>query len=42
LFGAVGLAAAIISFGLSHHFWQLVLSRCAQGIFNGNIGVTKA
>jgi MFS family permease len=42
LVGAVGLAAAIISFGLSNQFWLLVISRFAQGVFNGNIGVTKA
>ncbi|KIM84952.1 hypothetical protein PILCRDRAFT_817783 [Piloderma croceum F 1598] len=42
VFGTLGLAAAIVSFGLSKHFWPLVVSRCVQGIFNGNIGITKA
>ena len=42
VFGTLGLAAAIMSFGLSKTFWPLVLSRCVQGIFNGNIGITKA
>lgn len=42
VFGTLGLAAAIASFGLSKSFWALVLSRCVQGIFNGNIGITKA
>ena len=42
VFGTLGLAAAIASFGLSKKFWTLVLSRCVQGMFNGNIGITKA
>ncbi|KAG5644660.1 hypothetical protein DXG03_008042 [Asterophora parasitica] len=32
----------MLMFGLSRHFWMLVISRCAQGVFNGNIGVTKS
>ena len=42
VFGTLGLAAAIVSFGLSKTFWPLVFSRCVQGVFNGNIGITKA
>jgi MFS family permease len=42
VFGTLGLAAAIASFGLSKQFWPLVVSRCVQGIFNGNIGISKA
>jgi MFS family permease len=40
--GTLGLAAAVASFGLSKQFWPLVVSRCVQGLFNGNIGITKA
>ncbi|KAG6829995.1 hypothetical protein H0H92_002685 [Tricholoma furcatifolium] len=42
LLGPFGLALAMTSFGLSRNFWMLVLSRCAQGIFNGNVGVAKS
>jgi MFS family permease len=42
LFGTLGLTAAIIFFGVSKAFWALILSRCIQGVFNGNIGITKA
>ncbi|KAG6906174.1 hypothetical protein DXG01_015437 [Tephrocybe rancida] len=42
LLGPFGLALAMTSFGLSKNFWLLVLSRCAQGIFNGNVGVAKS
>lgn len=38
LLGPLGLAFAMIGFGLSTHFWSLVIYRCMQGIFNGNIG----
>ncbi|KAL0945403.1 hypothetical protein HGRIS_000895 [Hohenbuehelia grisea] len=31
----------MFSFGLSSSFWVLLVSRCAQGTFNGNIGVVK-
>ncbi|KAL0945405.1 hypothetical protein HGRIS_000897 [Hohenbuehelia grisea] len=41
LAGTIGLAMAMLGFGLSTHFWMLVVSRCAQGAFNGNIGVVK-
>ncbi|PPQ68704.1 hypothetical protein CVT25_012105 [Psilocybe cyanescens] len=37
----IGLAASMLIFGMSTTFWPLVISRCLQGIFNGNIGVTK-
>lgn len=40
--GMLGLALAMIGFGLSKNFWILILSRCAQGAFNGNVGVTKS
>ena len=42
VFGTLGLAAATISLGLCNKFWPLVLSRCVQGMFNGNIGITKS
>ncbi|KAF5379785.1 hypothetical protein D9615_005700 [Tricholomella constricta] len=42
LLGPFGLALAMTSFGLSRNFWMLVISRCAQGIFNGNVGVAKS
>ncbi|KAF9262457.1 MFS general substrate transporter [Marasmius fiardii PR-910] len=41
LFGPLGLIFAMLGFGLSKTFWPLVVFRCAQGMFNGNIGVTK-
>ncbi|KAG6916780.1 hypothetical protein DXG01_005362 [Tephrocybe rancida] len=31
----------MLSFGASTKFWMLVATRCAQGVFNGNIGVAK-
>ncbi|KAG7090159.1 hypothetical protein E1B28_011767 [Marasmius oreades] len=31
----------MLGFGLSKTFWPLVVFRCAQGMFNGNIGVSK-
>jgi MFS family permease len=40
--GLLGLVASMLAFGLSTRFWGLVVSRCAQGAFNGNIGVTKS
>jgi len=40
--GMIGLAGSMIGFGLSKRYWMLILSRCAQGAFNGNIGVTKS
>ncbi|KAF8069881.1 major facilitator superfamily domain-containing protein [Lyophyllum atratum] len=42
LLGPLGLALAMTSFGLSSNFWMLVISRCAQGLFNGNIGVSRS
>ncbi|KAJ7116549.1 MFS general substrate transporter [Mycena epipterygia] len=42
LFGPVGLALAMLGFGLSKRFWSLVVFRCMQGAFNGNIGVSKS
>ncbi|KAF9009604.1 major facilitator superfamily multidrug-resistance, DHA1 sub-family [Cyathus striatus] len=42
LIGPVGLAIAMFGFGLSSTFWPLVLFRCLQGMFNGNIGVSKS
>ncbi|KAK0218324.1 major facilitator superfamily multidrug-resistance, DHA1 sub-family [Armillaria nabsnona] len=41
LLGPLGLTFAMLGFGLSNNFWSLVLFRCAQGVFNGNIGVSK-
>ncbi|KAL0945400.1 hypothetical protein HGRIS_000894 [Hohenbuehelia grisea] len=41
LAGTLGLALSMFSFGLSSSFWVLLVSRCAQGTFNGNIGVVK-
>ena len=38
LLGPLGLAFTMISFGLSTRFWALLVSRCLQGVFNGNIG----
>ncbi|KAL6307595.1 major facilitator superfamily domain-containing protein [Sparassis latifolia] len=40
--GLLGLTLSMIGFGLSKHYWALVLSRCAEGALNGNIGVTKS
>ncbi|KAJ6589490.1 major facilitator superfamily multidrug-resistance, DHA1 sub-family [Mycena capillaripes] len=42
LFGPVGLALSMLGFGLSKRFWSLVVFRCLQGAFNGNIGVSKS
>ena len=39
LLGPLGLTIAMFSFGMSTTFWPLVISRCFQGVFNGNIGV---
>ncbi|KAK0204477.1 major facilitator superfamily multidrug-resistance, DHA1 sub-family [Desarmillaria ectypa] len=41
LLGPLGLTFAMLGFGASSSFWSLVLFRCAQGVFNGNIGVSK-
>ncbi|RDB23784.1 Protein ZINC INDUCED FACILITATOR-LIKE 1 [Hypsizygus marmoreus] len=40
--GMLGLSLSMLGFGLSKSYWMLILSRCAQGAFNGNIGVTKS
>ncbi|KAH9948712.1 MFS general substrate transporter [Amylocystis lapponica] len=40
--GLLGLTLSMLGFGLSRRYWALVLSRCAQGALNGNIGVTKS
>ncbi|GLB44969.1 putative major facilitator superfamily protein [Lyophyllum shimeji] len=42
LLGPLGLALAMTFFGLSRNFWMLVVSRCAQGVFNGNLGVSRS
>ncbi|KAF8813370.1 MFS general substrate transporter, partial [Phlegmacium glaucopus] len=39
LLGPLGLAVSMFIFGTSTTFVPLVLSRCFQGMFNGNIGV---
>jgi MFS family permease len=41
LLGPLGLALSMFAFGLSKAFWPLVIFRCLQGTFNGNIGVSK-
>ncbi|KAF9463622.1 major facilitator superfamily domain-containing protein [Collybia nuda] len=40
--GMAGLALSMFSFGLSKNYWMLLISRAAQGAFNGNVGVTKS
>ncbi|KAH6909206.1 major facilitator superfamily multidrug-resistance, DHA1 sub-family [Coprinopsis sp. MPI-PUGE-AT-0042] len=42
LLGPLGLAFAMLGFGLSKTFLSLVMFRCMQGVFNGNIGVSKS
>ncbi|KAL0064060.1 hypothetical protein AAF712_009026 [Marasmius tenuissimus] len=41
LWAPLGLAVATVGFGLSKAFWLLVVWRAVQGVFNGNIGVTR-
>ncbi|KAJ7093474.1 major facilitator superfamily multidrug-resistance, DHA1 sub-family [Mycena belliarum] len=41
LLGPLGLAFALVGFGWSKSFQSLVVFRCAQGVFNGNLGVVK-
>lgn len=41
LLGPLGLALSLFTFGISNNFWVLLIARCAQGAFNGNMGVTK-
>ncbi|KAF8879293.1 major facilitator superfamily multidrug-resistance, DHA1 sub-family [Gymnopilus junonius] len=38
----LGLTIAMFLFGSSTTFWSLAVSRCLQGLFNGNIGVAKS
>ncbi|KAG1821052.1 major facilitator superfamily domain-containing protein [Suillus subaureus] len=42
LIGLFGITLSIVSFGFSNRFWMIILSRCAQGALNGNIGVVKS
>ena len=42
VFGMLGLATVVTGFGLSTSFVSLVIFRALQGMFNGNIGITKA
>lgn len=42
LLAPLGLTFAMLLFGTSTTFWPLVVARCMQGIFNGNIGVTRS
>ncbi|RXW25540.1 hypothetical protein EST38_g339 [Candolleomyces aberdarensis] len=42
LMGPLGLSLAMLGFGLSTTFWPLVFFRACQGMFNGNIGVSKS
>ncbi|KAH8824358.1 major facilitator superfamily domain-containing protein [Flagelloscypha sp. PMI_526] len=37
----LGLGLSMIAFGLSDTFWGLAVTRTLQGIFNGDVGVTK-
>ena len=41
LVGLFGVTLSMVSFGLSEKFWMIILSRCAQGALNGNVGVVK-
>ncbi|KAJ7194486.1 major facilitator superfamily multidrug-resistance, DHA1 sub-family [Mycena haematopus] len=41
LLAPLGLGLSMIGFGLSKSFWMLFAFRCAQGAFNGNLGVAK-
>ncbi|KAJ7627078.1 MFS general substrate transporter, partial [Roridomyces roridus] len=41
LLGPLGLTFSLIGFGWSKTFLSLLIFRCAQGVFNGNIGVVK-
>ncbi|KAF9532650.1 major facilitator superfamily domain-containing protein [Crepidotus variabilis] len=42
LIGPLGLSISAVLFGLSTTFWRLLGFRCLQGVFNGNIGVSKS
>lgn len=37
VFSLVGLSISAAMFGLSKTIWQMVLARCAAGIFSGTI-----
>ncbi|KAJ7627374.1 major facilitator superfamily domain-containing protein [Roridomyces roridus] len=41
LLAPIGLCVSMLGFGLSRSFWTLLVFRCTQGAFNGNIGVSK-
>ncbi|KAH8814742.1 major facilitator superfamily domain-containing protein [Flagelloscypha sp. PMI_526] len=41
LLAPLGLGVSMISFGLADSFWGLVVTRTFQGVFNGDVGVTK-
>ncbi|KAJ3916166.1 major facilitator superfamily domain-containing protein [Lentinula edodes] len=41
LLGPLGLAVVTSLFGLSSKYWTLILFRSLQGVFNGNLGVSK-
>ncbi|KAJ7168858.1 major facilitator superfamily multidrug-resistance, DHA1 sub-family [Mycena filopes] len=41
LLAPLGLGMSLLGFGLSRHFWLLLGFRCAQGAFNGDIGVAR-
>ncbi|KAF9075117.1 major facilitator superfamily domain-containing protein [Rhodocollybia butyracea] len=41
LLGPLGLSIAMLGFGISKNFVALVIFRALQGMFNGNIGVSK-
>ncbi|KAH6902304.1 major facilitator superfamily domain-containing protein [Coprinopsis sp. MPI-PUGE-AT-0042] len=42
ILGPLGLSIAMLGFGWSKTFWPLLVYRCFQGFFNGNIGVSKS
>ncbi|KAL1728372.1 major facilitator superfamily domain-containing protein [Schizophyllum commune] len=42
LIAPFGLAVATYGFGLSKTFWLLCVFRFMQGVFNGNVGVSKS
>lgn len=41
MIGPLGLTFAMLKFGYSKSFLSMVISRCFQGVFNGNIGALK-
>ncbi|PFH51070.1 hypothetical protein AMATHDRAFT_3337 [Amanita thiersii Skay4041] len=42
LLGLMGIAASMLSFGLSRTFYTLALSRCFTGLLDGNLAVSKS